>query len=848
MNKIVKNLLLFVTRNPECVLVFNDVEEVDNHLDKILALILNTGEYDGINFRKTIMFFTTSLGQKIYTSSLSGNLSNVTSSSILNSLIHEKNSQAWIGNISKPLAMGLSRGKLLMMNYLEPLVLKKVIEDKLERKFAQFTNNTNINVNYDLNELSTTLLYINNKEYNAQSVSSLVQYFVEKELNDIYNQLDPITKKPIITELKDINISLDFKNSPSNVLSLYTSNVLKAMVICDKEHQEIIKKNIKKFKNIDFVFIDSLNELKDYSKNDIDFVLLDVLLNIRKMKYLPTNLEDYNTEGVDAFNYISTYWNDLPLFILSMNEYNLSYENYISFLIGNCKDILSFNQKNIKSFVNSISEIHQAISLERNIKELIANSKVLTYNSTQILDKQTSSLNVKLSHLALSFGQHQLLNGKLLSKQSNFKFNDVVGNETAKNVLSVYIEYLKNPKKFLENGSKVPKGLLLYGEAETGKTRLVQALAGEACVTLFHHQAGEILISCGDSTDLKNKVHEIFTIAKDNAPSILLIDDLDALIYDTENIVENSIVKFFMSELDFLTSDDEHPVLFVGTTSESKEEFPSKFIKKLDRCIGITLPNEKEREEYINKYLKQNEITTISNSVIHNIALRTFGEPIAYIKNIIDFVIKNAYGKTITDKMILDAIDLYDNGDESKHSDEINLSTAYHEMGHALVEILLGEHPSFVTIVSRGNFYGYTKTDSHEEDGSFTVADLRNQICCAHGGRVAEKLFFGDKGINTGYSNDIKMATYFAKQIVCSYGMGSTYAYMGYLSNLQLPERYINEIEQIIKEEFDHCYELLNANKDLLEYLAKILFERNSLTGEEIEKEIEIYKNNHNNI
>jgi cell division protease FtsH len=241
------------------------------------------------------------------------------------------------------------------------------------------------------------------------------------------------------------------------------------------------------------------------------------------------------------------------------------------------------------------------------------------------------------------------------------------------------------------------------------------------------------------------------------------------------------------------------------------------------------------------RHLEKKGITTLSKDAIDTFITRTYGGTYAYIKTLLDFAIRSARGQALTDKMLAEAFDLYKTGEENEHSDDDDaLRVSYHEIGHYLIGYLNGDHPPFVTIVARGSYGGYTAIDAHEGEGNqYTRQKMLNEICCCFGGRAAEYVVYGEDGINMGLASDIVMATSCARWMVCDLGMGKfLYAVEG-IGNDNIPKEMLDEIDEILHEQYDRAVKLLTENRDKLDILAKALMEKKSLTGTECEKLIE---------
>jgi len=270
-----------------------------------------------------------------------------------------------------------------------------------------------------------------------------------------------------------------------------------------------------------------------------------------------------------------------------------------------------------------------------------------------------------------------------------------------------------------------------------------------------------------------------------------------------------------------------------------KDDLNEDFVNKLDKTILMTLPDAKERELFIRTRLAQYPVAgQLSETSILNFATRTVYYSFGDINAIIEFLMKNSRGEDITDKALLDAIDSYELGEGRKMNKDEELRTAYHEIGHILLFYLCGGHPTFVTIVRRGDFCGYAMPEIKEERMDKNRQEYLDSICSSYGGRVAETLVYGETiGTNSGFSGDIASATRAARIMVCYLGMGKSLISMDAMgSSMEIPQSMIEEIDAILHEQYERATKLLSENRDLLEVLAKRLYQEKFLAGSEIEK------------
>ena len=226
--------------------------------------------------------------------------------------------------------------------------------------------------------------------------------------------------------------------------------------------------------------------------------------------------------------------------------------------------------------------------------------------------------------------------------------------------------------------------------------------------------------------------------------------------------------------------------------------------------------------------------------MINNFAARCYFADYLELNNILDFAIHFAQGKELTDKLLTDSLDLYKSGDVSakKSTEETIMNTSYHEMGHYLLHRLFGKKPPFVTIVARGNYGGYTLSEISDINEDYTKKYILDRICVSFGGRAAEVIHAGEEnGINVGISSDIESATNNALYMVTCVGMGSeSLAVMPNFEKAMDNPVIFNEVNKILKEQYDRAIRLLTLNLKNLDKLSQALYEKQSLIGDECEE------------
>ena len=367
---------------------------------------------------------------------------------------------------------------------------------------------------------------------------------------------------------------------------------------------------------------------------------------------------------------------------------------------------------------------------------------------------------------------------EVLQEDIDVTFNDVKGVDEAKQELQEIVEFLKNPEKFSTLGGKLPKGVLLVGPPGTGKTLLARAVAGEAGVPFFHAagpEFDEILVGQG-----ARRVRDLFATAKQKAPCVVFIDEIDSVGAKRTNSVlhpyANQTINQLLTEMDGFKQNE--GVIVLGATNR-RDDLDKALIRpgRFDVEIQVSLPDFEGRKEIIKLYL--DKIKFASNVDVDVLARGTTGFTGADLENMINQAALRAAidgHNSVTMSYIENSRDKVLMGPEKKSripDEEANKITAYHEAGHALVAYHTKDsHPLHkVTIIPRGPSLGHTAYIPEKESYHITKSQMLAMMDTLMGGRVAEELIFGPEKITTGASSDLKKATKMATNMVKDWGM-----------------------------------------------------------------------------
>ena len=441
------------------------------------------------------------------------------------------------------------------------------------------------------------------------------------------------------------------------------------------------------------------------------------------------------------------------------------------------------------------------------------------------------------------------------NEKKKVTFDDVAGNEAAKQDLSEIVDFLKNPKKYERLGAKIPRGVLLAGEPGTGKTLMARAVAGEAGVPFFSisgSEFAEMFVGVGAS-----RVRDLFGKAKKNSPSIIFIDEIDAVAHKRDarggaGREDEQTLNQILVEMDGF--DNDTGVIVIAATN--RVDMLDKALLRpgrFDRHVNVTLPERKDRVEILRVHFKNKPVAEDVN--IDALAAKTAGSSGADLANIANEAAITAARlnhKEITNADITEAFERVAIGPERKSkvmNDQERRITAYHEAGHAIVGHVLPDSDPVhkVTIIPRGRTGGVTWFLPPEDRSYKNIYELKDVLARAMGGRVAERMILGKDGITTGASSDLQHVAELSREMVSQEGMGSRLRDQVFNTeevnffgdraknySEKTSEIIDAEIEALNKEAGQRAEAVLKANKKYLDELATALLEKETLEEGEV--------------
>ena len=833
-------LVKFINENPQSILIFDKIEEASTGVINRILQILDEGCFDNgskTDFTNTTIIFTSNAGAPIYEET-PGDISK-TPKHFITKAIQEENL------LSKEIYSRIKAENVILFNHLS--VSLKI--EKINDCFVKIADEVKNSLGYELTfapKLALLFMLHFGQELEEETLTPKIEKFIKDVLFDLSIQLKSHPELMDGVEKIALDVDLDHKSLDPEIYSLFSNDMdaLQFAIICRAEDRERFISTA----NCQMIFAETEDELEKALQNQVTAIFVDPWFGFTDTSARGISVDDFDTKGISIINKVLD-TTSTPLYLIKSNN-KITEADLNTFYRKGITGVLSIWNKSSDAVADRMQALATELQTEEKIQKFIKQRFVIDFNAAQNAERDT------LYILFHSLKKRKVVSndeGKLIpdSERPTTRFNDVIGAEDAKKELRYFIDYLRNPRGFRQKGSKPPKGVLLYGPPGTGKTMLARAMAGESKVAFIPINATEFMNRYVGQSE--QNVRELFAEARKQAPAIIFIDEIDAIgkqrTQEDKNYT-NSVLISLMTELDGFKVDLRNPV-FVLAATNFKDSLDKALLRRFDNQIYVDLPNETERFQYLELATKNKGFIDINEEVLRNVATRTTGLSIALLENIVDLALRSANNRDQPKPTGIDlqeAVEEYNFGQKHEWSQEYYDRVAIHESGHAYIAYLSGETPSYMTIVSRGDFGGYTQHENAEEKPSYTKEELLWKIRCALAGRAAEEAFEEDlckkdknhkKGsyLNTGAGSDLPHATILAEKMICELAMFDEIQMsipFDKLLNSPIGSQYVDRINELLKTEAEITRELIKDGKGKIERLVEELLKKNHLTGDEI--------------
>lgn len=843
----------FVKDNPRCVILFDEVEKAHPDVIHLFLQMLDAGQLRDrhmkkeISFRDAIVIFTSNAGRPLYEDTEIEDFSNLSKKVIITAVREDINFKTGAPLFPAALCSRFAADNVVMFNHMQAHHLRDIARKEIGRLAANME--ATLGIRFDIDEsVYTALLLSEGAKADARTIRGRAENFFNNETYELFRLVEIKRTTGSLKSLSTVKMTVDLERAPETISGLFVSAAkTKILVIADAARVATLQAQMPDCELMGAQTYETAVEL--LRNKSADFALLDFNFAVDEATRANLNIEDVDSPARSFFHFARENRQSLPIYIVEELASAMSEEERVSFLRQGARG--AFFMDDAEEFAAQCRQIAAILCQQESLVSLARENKVLSFETAQTLSPEGDVANISLFDLATEVSVDSKDTKSLLNNASmpNVRFADVIGAEDAKAELQYFVEYLRNPKRYMGTGVKTPRGVLLYGPPGTGKTLLAKAMACESGCAFIATQGNQFRQQyLGQGAE---KVREMFRTARKYAPAILFIDEIDAIARErtggesTSSETEATLTAF-LTEMDGFTTDPAKPVFVLAATNfdvkpGTARSLDGALLRRFDNRIYVDLPNKEERIRFINMKTAGKKAFAISAAIIDSLAARGVGMSLAELDSVLELALRSTIRQgsmVVTDAVLEEAFENFNNGEKTNWDSSQLERVARHEAGHALLCWLGGEKPSYLTVVARGTHGGYMQRAEQEGKAIYTRDELLARIRTSLGGRAAEIVYYGVKdGISTGPSGDLQSATAVAQHIVCTYGMDEDFG-LAVVSptaaNGEMSVEVRAAVNRILKEQMAETIRLVEEHKDTIDALVAELLYKNHLNEQEI--------------
>ncbi len=865
----------FVSRNPNALLLFDEIEKACTAVIHLFLQILDAGRLqdkhteEEVAFRDTVIIFTTNAGKSLYDDQNASGVQKANAAferaAILDALRTEVDPRRQTPYFPEAICSRLATGCPLMFNHLRVGDLARIAEAELRRVADLLEQSHGQRYEFDP-EIPLALVMREGAATDARTVRARAEAFLKEEVYGVCRLFGDQRLDESVAAIREVAVELDRRNAGEAAAAVFgeagTARVLFAGgQISGKLYAEALAGKI------EWRTASTADQVLDLlAKETVDLVLLDLTMGaveagaesgsatLAAFDFAPGSARRF-AEGQKVLERLRTRMPQVPVYLFDPAGQTGGVDRELlaaCMRAGGARGVVETTllaapgcdpllQRDL--FVGEIEGLARRLRQERTAAELGARSQVLAFDTAPALEGPR--LRIRCRNLRLTRAVRGADAGALVSdiERPATLFADVIGGGAAKEALTFLRDWLKDPRKFAAAGIDVPRGVLLTGPPGTGKTMLARALAGESNCAFLAESASNLTGKYVGSGP--ENVRKLFERARRYAPSIVFLDEIDAVGVNRAEVrpghtghAESMTLNQLLTEMDGFSRNPALAVIVIAATNH-EEKLDAALKRRFGRVIEVELPASAERLQYLRARLAAKAAHTVSDAVLERIALQSAGRSIADLERVLAeaAVMALGAGGVIGDAILSEAFEKVLLGTARANPDP--LRTARHEAGHALAMCEQGSPPVYVTIVGRGNAGGYAAYGDPGERGTLTKPEMEARIRSLLAGREAERLYYGpEEGFSTGPSNDLERATGIAEAMVYELGMSEAAGPLRLDRRRPLPpetaERCHRAVREIVEQQGARVREMLERRRGALARVVAARVEKHRLLQSEI--------------
>ena len=799
----------YVDEHPQSILLFDEIEKAHPTVIKLFLQILDEGKcFDrymdaDVSFKDCIIIMTTNAGKQLYENSGNIKLADLPDKVIIKGFQDDINPNTKVPYFPPEIVSRMASHTIVMFNHLKAAAIRNVIKVDVEKNLELNKKNYGFDISKGSEIVAATAQFAVGGGGDARNASKLAGKLIDKEIYELFSLIEEKAEGKEKAELKQISWECDFAEASDEIRQFYLGEkdcVAPILKETDKEYTIPIGKMLKVM-----VVNDTSRFLDIVRTENTLFAVVEYAYGL-KAEEASMSISDVSTTGRQALLSLKEEDSDLPVYLLKDDKKYLYSESEQRKLFK--MGIEGFIDEN--DLTKHLLQAYSDICCKNAMELLTVRHQLMTYATRKEISQDYSSAKIVFYNLKLEMAVDAEDKDSLISDElrPDKKWSDIFVSSDIRKELEFFIKYLKNPREYSKTGARAPRGALMFGPPGTGKTSLAKVVASESKVNFLSVSADE-LVSGG-----ANKVHDIFRVARKYAPAVLFIDEIDAVGIARGMRGANSTLNALLTEMDGFKRMDGKPVFVMAATNLTAID--AALVRRFDRSFVVGLPNEEGRRWVLKRLIAaHSKMFRISKKEIDSIVIRSQGLSPADLENIIETALREGIrnDKKVTDALLDEVFEKSNKGEEREVSSEKEVEhTAYHEAGHAVIELYHGHAPEYMSVVARSEFGGYVRTEKMKEHP--TKERLLQRICTCMGGRAAE-LEFG-YGLTPGASGDLKNATMLATRMVCELGMYEEEIGLMVLSEEEFKtnEQARALVNKILKEQLQQARQIIRENKD----------------------------------